>query len=143
MYFQRMKTIFHHLKLNDIFTLYLGIKVEPFQCVDCMRVFCYIVSHETSNSTEKTWSLYHSFEIGIVKTLKKVKIWKSIRPNLVKDENGLFRFRCKPFVLTISVRKPISLSSVERWEKCLSFSKRLDTWCLWIKPTAKARIKNV
>ena len=64
----------HHLKRNDIFTMYLGIKVEPFQCVDCMRVFCYIVSHETSNSTEKTWSLYHSFEIGIVKTLKKIKI---------------------------------------------------------------------
>ena len=64
--------------------MYLGIKVEPFQCVDCMRVFCYIVSHETSNSTEKAWSLYHSFEIGIVKTLKKAKIWKSITPNLVK-----------------------------------------------------------
>ena len=81
-----MKTIFHHIKLNDIFTMYLGIKVEPFQCVDCMRVFCYIVSHETSNSTEKAWSLYHSFEIGIVKTLKKLKIWKSIRPNLANNK---------------------------------------------------------
>ena len=71
--------------------MYLGIKVEPFQCVDCMRVFCYIVSHETSNSTEKTWSLYHSFEIGIVKTLKKAK--KNMKINYTQfGKNNIKRF---------------------------------------------------